>query len=407
MRVEKPANEDAVLPTLSETLQARYNYFKAAANRVGEKFPDTDTKIYTQYLSDYLTTAQQFKVATKTPEGQPLDPRYVRDQVSAMENKLAKRFDEKYPVYAAAGDDKGAAVAAKNMQALRRLKSEIDGDNMFTRFIKAFYDEDRGGFQFSSVTGGIIGLLTGGLMGSYLAANAGAMGAGGAGTAAMVLLGGAGMVFGAQVMYKLFNPPATAGTDPAKPAPGQGQQPAQGTAPGQPAPTVSTARYLFTPTSTQIASAPANTQFIPVVQHGGGLTQLADKDPQMTIDGHYVFDENNAPKFQVRNANMHTTSGKKPIGVDGVFLSSDKDGKINLAASENIDALNRMDQVILASVSRAKTRIEQALNERHPEREQTIKLYDEISSSEILKPSSTPIQTGVDGTTKPQESPAR
>ena len=206
MPITTPANEAAILPTLSASMQQHYREFKDAAHKVEKKHPDTDTAVYSHYLSDYLNSAREFTIKTKSEHGLRIHPHDVEKQEAEAEKAFMSAFDAKYPIFTDSSDPAVTARVTKNHTAIRRVQDEINGDGIFERFIKGIYNEDRGGFQWASIAGGAGGLGIGYLMGNRLASGAGELGAGWVGAATMGLLSVSGMVFFSKLADGFANP---------------------------------------------------------------------------------------------------------------------------------------------------------------------------------------------------------
>jgi hypothetical protein len=219
----KPSNQDEILHTLSQPEQEQYELVYASANKVAAKYPDMDTMVYTEYLSDYLENARAFKINTHSSDGAPLDPRFIKGKLQKADNALATEFDKKYPIFAASdASDEEKAIAETNNTALRRLDTEINGGGFIASAVRSVYDEEKGGFQWGSITGGSIGLVLGTMVGSFIA---GAAGGGWMGTIVTILLGVTAMMAGSQLGDYLANPKGSEDTKPKAtgPSPSQGK----------------------------------------------------------------------------------------------------------------------------------------------------------------------------------------
>ncbi len=209
---------------LGASLEAQYNHYKAAADRVLEKHPE-HAEMYNTYLQIYRNKASELAGTTIRSDGQPVDPRFIKEKIAEAERDIAKQMDAKYPIFTAAdASPEEKAAAAENKKALQRLSTEINGESLVTSVTKSVYDEEKGGMQWSSIAGLAGGFFLGGWMGKFMADAAG-IEAGWLGTAAMALLAVAGAAMGSKLASQLMAsaPSTTGGYAPEKTAPAHGK----------------------------------------------------------------------------------------------------------------------------------------------------------------------------------------
>ncbi len=209
---------------LGTSLEAQYNHYKAAADRVLEKHPE-HAEMYNTYLQIYRNKASELSGTIIRSDGQPVDPRFIKEKIAEAERDVAKQMDAQYPIFTAANaSPEEKAAAAENKKALQRLSTEINGESFITSVTKSVYDEEKGGMQWSSIAGLAGGFFLGGWMGKFMADAAG-IEAGWMGTAAMALLAVAGAAMGSKLASQLMNPApsATGGYAPEKTAPAHGK----------------------------------------------------------------------------------------------------------------------------------------------------------------------------------------
>lgn len=181
---------------------------RAAAERLkGSKRGATadEIKIFNAYAAAREEQARIFK--THVLEAGNISGR-INENVSdnkvyqAAYEKAVNYFNENYiKKYERVGDGVSKEQAVQNEATRGRLESEIEGNTPVKAVVKSFYDEEKGGWQFSKISFGAVGGILGFLMGSFTA------GTGGGGMFGFIMTGGltlAGAAVASQFAESIF-----------------------------------------------------------------------------------------------------------------------------------------------------------------------------------------------------------
>jgi hypothetical protein len=330
-RLQTPHNEAEVLPMLSEPQAKRYAHFKAGAERVAAKYPDQDTAIYTDYLTEYLESAKNFKIETRTSDGLPVDRRFIDERLEAHDRELQQRMVAKYPAFF--GNDptpEEKKTAETNERSFRRFRTEVMGEGLIESAGKHVYDEEKGGWQWGKISGGLAGGAIGLLMASMIGA---AAGGGWLGTLLMVILGGAGMMFGANLVDGFMNPEKkneAGGKERSQNTPGQQQQ-IEGDAPSQEQTTSRSSSQNVAPQPAANTIKKPNSRGeadVPVTQLADGSFAVA-KDPRKAL--FMIETVKEGDRFDVKNIGIpNGRGGFKYRAVNGMALQANADGALDL-----------------------------------------------------------------------------
>jgi hypothetical protein len=268
--LETPTNEASILPALGEAAQRRYHELKTAMQQAVAKHPNTDSSIYTEYLTDYLNTAKTFDTNTKDADGKHLSPRIIKEQLDNIDQAVMKQFDQKYPVDTASKDPETVERVKHNRLALQRLRTEVEGEGWVGGIVRSVYDENRNGVQWGNIIGGGAGAMVGYLMGSTIA-GAGEVGGSWMGMIATTLLTVAGAMFGAQIAGMVSNNSAPAHNNGQKrtpDTPGKTREPERST----PEHTTDKSNTLTSAIKEQAKAAVTNTISIAAADHNNSVT---------------------------------------------------------------------------------------------------------------------------------------
>ncbi|MGE0754986.1 MAG: hypothetical protein AB7L92_07475 [Alphaproteobacteria bacterium] len=148
----RPGNE-AILDSLSQTNRAHYLSLRDAAAKAAQEKPGMDTRVYTEFLHDYLIMAKndERQVAADKEKyesiGKMPDMRQIHKDSQDRRDAFLRNFqDNKLPKYGANGQE-----------AWKEFGQQIQGPSIFSAAIGQIYDKDQGGIKI----GGIAGLLGG------------------------------------------------------------------------------------------------------------------------------------------------------------------------------------------------------------------------------------------------------
>ncbi len=157
--VKTPANEH-LKNGLSPVNQQHYLRLKQSMFEVAKERPELDTRVFTEYMQDYLNSATARENAVKakfaaakaagvTPDRNELNRENKREQ-----SKFIRGFvDTKLPAFGADGKE-----------AWKALHNKMEGPSIFSAAFGQVYDKSKGGVQW----GGIVGLLAGAFMATQL-----------------------------------------------------------------------------------------------------------------------------------------------------------------------------------------------------------------------------------------------
>ncbi len=159
--VQRPANENLV-NGLSRVNQHNYMRLKESMFEVAKERPDLDTRVYTEYMQDYLNAATKREAEVKKILAAAKADGYTPNR-SELERETAKEHREFMKGFV---HNKLPKYGAEGKEAWSALHKKMQGPSIFSAAASQIYDKNKGGMQW----GGLVGLLVGGFMATQLGA---------------------------------------------------------------------------------------------------------------------------------------------------------------------------------------------------------------------------------------------